>query len=68
MGHAYVAAEGCEEALLLGVCSSADGQLLESLMTLHGDEAGTTVATVAPRKSAPSSAEEGKSAPPKRTA
>jgi transcriptional regulator with XRE-family HTH domain len=39
MGHAYIAAEGCEEVLLLGVCSSADEQLMESLMTLHGDEA-----------------------------
>lgn len=35
MGHAYIAAEGCEEALLLGVCSSADEQLMESLLTLH---------------------------------
>jgi hypothetical protein len=39
MGHAYIAAEGCDEVLLLGVCSSADEQLMESLMTLHGDEA-----------------------------
>jgi hypothetical protein len=31
-------AEGCKEALLLGVCSSADEQLMESLLTLHGDE------------------------------
>jgi transcriptional regulator with XRE-family HTH domain len=38
MGHAYTAAAGCDEALLLGVCSSADEQLLESLMTLHGEE------------------------------
>jgi transcriptional regulator with XRE-family HTH domain len=37
MGHAYLAAPGCEEALLLGVCSSADEQLMESLLTLHGD-------------------------------
>lgn len=37
MGHAYTAAEGCDEALLLGVCSSADDQLMESLMTLHGE-------------------------------
>jgi transcriptional regulator with XRE-family HTH domain len=36
MGHAYVAAPGCKEALLLGVCSSADEQLLESLMSQHG--------------------------------
>lgn len=38
MGHAYIAAEGCDEVLLLGVCSSSDEQLLESLMTLHGEE------------------------------
>ena len=38
MGHAYIAAEGCDEVLLLGVCSSADEQLMESLMTLHGEE------------------------------
>lgn len=41
MGHAYLAAKGCKEALLLGVCSSSDEQLLESLMTLHGDETAT---------------------------
>jgi hypothetical protein len=38
MGHAYVAAEGCDEVLLLGVCSSADEHLMESLLTLHGEE------------------------------
>ena len=38
MGHAYIAAEGCDEVLLLGVCSSADEQLMASLMTLHGEE------------------------------
>lgn len=37
MGHAYIAAEGCDEALLLGVCSSADEQLMQSLITIHGD-------------------------------
>lgn len=64
MGHAYIAAEGCDEAVLLGVCSSADDQLLESLFTLHGDEsasvraprgvaapAATTPATTAGRRS-----------------
>jgi len=35
MGHAYVA-EGCDEATVLAVCSSADESLMESLMTLHG--------------------------------
>ena len=38
MGHAYVAAEGCTEATVLGVCSSADEGLMESLLELHGDE------------------------------
>ena len=41
MGHAYIAAEGCEEVVLLGVCSSADEQLMESLMHLHGEPAKT---------------------------
>src|SRR3954471_9799007 len=39
MGHAYIAAEGCDEALVLTVCSSADEGLLESLYSLHGDAA-----------------------------
>ncbi|MBA3564985.1 MAG: helix-turn-helix transcriptional regulator [Gammaproteobacteria bacterium] len=38
MGHAYLAAEGCDEAVVLGVCSSAEEGLMESLMNLHGDE------------------------------
>jgi transcriptional regulator with XRE-family HTH domain len=37
MGHAYVAPKGNNEALVLGVCSSADEDLMESLMTLHTD-------------------------------
>jgi transcriptional regulator with XRE-family HTH domain len=36
MGHAYVVGEGCEEALVLGVCSSAEENLQDSLMSLHG--------------------------------
>jgi transcriptional regulator with XRE-family HTH domain len=36
MGHAYVA-EGCDEATVLGICSSADESLMESLMSRHGD-------------------------------
>ena len=35
MGHGYVAAEGCDEALVLGVCSSTDESLMSSLMTIH---------------------------------
>lgn len=37
MGHAYLAADGCDEALMLGICSSADDELIESLMSIHGD-------------------------------
>src|SRR3546814_2825649 len=37
MGHAYLAAEGCDEAVVLGVCSSADEGLMHSLMNLHGE-------------------------------
>lgn len=36
MGHAYVVADGCEESLVLGVCSSPDDGLMDSLMSLHG--------------------------------
>jgi transcriptional regulator with XRE-family HTH domain len=37
MGHAYVTAEGCDEATVLGMCSSPDESLLDSLMSLHGE-------------------------------
>jgi transcriptional regulator with XRE-family HTH domain len=42
MGHAYVTADACEEAIVLGVCSSTDQSLLESLLSLHGDGAADT--------------------------
>ena len=35
MGHAYVAADECDEALVLGVCSSDDDALMSSLMQMH---------------------------------
>jgi transcriptional regulator with XRE-family HTH domain len=37
MGHAYVAPDGSEDAMVLGVCASAEDDLMESLMTLHDD-------------------------------
>jgi transcriptional regulator with XRE-family HTH domain len=40
MGHAYVVAEGFDEATVLGVCSSADESLMDSLLNLHGSESG----------------------------
>ena len=39
MGHAYVTGEGCDEAIVLGVCSSAENDLMDSLMNLHGEDA-----------------------------
>jgi hypothetical protein len=47
MGHAYVTAEGCEEAMVLGVCSSTDESLMESLLSLHGE----TTASASPKLS-----------------
>jgi transcriptional regulator with XRE-family HTH domain len=41
MGHAYLAAEGCDEALVLGVMSSADEELMQSLLNLHEEQKKT---------------------------
>jgi transcriptional regulator with XRE-family HTH domain len=49
MGHAYVTAEGCDEALVLAVCSSTDESLMESLMSLHGDAKAAAPAKPASR-------------------
>lgn len=57
MGHAYVAAKGCKEAVVLAVCSSADESLLESLYSLHGD--------VEPHAPAPSKAAATRLPPPR---
>lgn len=61
MGHAYLAAKGCKEALLLGVCSSADEQLMESLMTLHGEDTGAA----RPQRKGPAAAAKSVAAKPK---
>ena len=37
MGHAYLAGDGCDEAVVLCVCSSADETLMESLLNLRGN-------------------------------
>ena len=39
MGHAYLVADGCEEALTLGVCSADDDALARELMSLLGENA-----------------------------
>ena len=38
MGHAYLAADGCDEAVTIGICSSAEGDLMSSLLGLHGSD------------------------------
>ena len=38
MGHAYLAAEECDEAEVLGVMSSADDELMQSLLSLHEEQ------------------------------
>jgi quercetin dioxygenase-like cupin family protein len=35
MGHAYLAAEGCDEAVVLAVMSGDDQELQASLMSIH---------------------------------
>lgn len=43
MGHAYLAGEGCREAVVLCACSSGDESLMESLLSLHGPNSGRAV-------------------------
>ena len=52
MGHAYIAAKSCKEAVVLAVCSSSDENLLDSLYSLHGDAEPrpAALAPVSPRK------------------
>ena len=38
MGHAYLTAEGCDEAEVLGIMSSGDEELMQSLLDLHEDQ------------------------------
>lgn len=49
MGHAYVAGEDCKEAVVLGVCSSSDEGLMNSLMNIHGPDEDAD----SPRKARP---------------
>ena len=38
MGHAYLAADGCEEADVLAVMSSSDEELMQSLLEIHEEQ------------------------------
>ncbi len=46
MGHAYLAGQGCKEAVVLSVCSSAGESLMESLLKLHSEDNLSTVPVV----------------------
>jgi hypothetical protein len=37
MGHAYLVADGCDEAITLGVCSADDEAFAQDLMSLLGE-------------------------------
>jgi mannose-6-phosphate isomerase-like protein (cupin superfamily) len=51
MGHAYVTADGCDEAVVLGVCSSNEDKLMESLISIYGPDKDKTRETASrPRK------------------
>jgi transcriptional regulator with XRE-family HTH domain len=38
MGHAYLAAEGCDEAEILGVMAAGEEELMEALLTIHDEQ------------------------------
>ena len=37
MGHAYLAGEGCEEAVTIAVMSAQEDDLMDSLIHIHGE-------------------------------
>ena len=49
MGHAYLAADGCDEAEVLGVMSSADEELMQSLLTIHVEKRAAEPMTAGPQ-------------------
>lgn len=38
MGHAYLAADSCDEAEVLGIMSSPDDELMQSLLSIHEEQ------------------------------
>ena len=56
MGHAYLVADGCAEADIIGVMASGDEELMQSLLSIHAEqrrlgpiEGGPTAGTAPPR-------------------
>lgn len=48
MGHAYLVANGCDEAEIIGVTSSADEELMQALMGIHHEQNGGEASSRAP--------------------
>ncbi|WP_301183157.1 helix-turn-helix domain-containing protein [Sphingomonas quercus] len=48
MGHAYLAGEGCDEAVVMAVMSSADEDLMAELINLHGERVQEVESATAP--------------------
>lgn len=48
MGHAYLTAEGCDEAELLSVMSSADEEEMQALISLHTEQHAETIPASGP--------------------
>jgi transcriptional regulator with XRE-family HTH domain len=46
MGHAYLAADGCDEAETLGIMSSADEELMQDLFSIHEVKRGEPLPAV----------------------
>jgi transcriptional regulator with XRE-family HTH domain len=47
MGHAIIVGEGCEEAIVIGVCSSAQEDQLREILTAHGGDSPAEAAEAA---------------------
>lgn len=50
MGHAYLVADGCDEAEVIGVMASGDEELMRSLMTMHEERGAAPVAVRPPER------------------
>lgn len=53
MGHAYLAADGCDEAEVVGIMSSADDELMATLLNIHEEQKLSTGALPAATKLPP---------------
>jgi transcriptional regulator with XRE-family HTH domain len=54
MGHAYLVADGCEEAEIVGVMASGDDELMRSLLDIHEDKRARVADPAAAPPGAPS--------------